>query len=244
MQMHPQMGGFPGMHPMQPMQPMQPNMQPMQPNMMQPWGGQQIVAPTGQQRASQVATAKGSGFWQSLAGGPTTSYLQCGGAEGCFGPPIFKGARFALILFAISCLLQLVVYFILASLASYMAQALDIVSFATAFLPESAGVTDWSALLKVSSALFVVAGVLFTIGLIASLYYICTMENNINKTRARQMWLMHSFVFVVGTLLALVATIVWTVQTPTAPAIVCPIVWLFIDLYNNYVLWSNFVLTP
>ena len=26
--------------------------------------------------------------------------------------------------------------------------------------------------------------------------------------------------------------------------IVCPIVWLIIDLYNNYVLWSNFVLTP
>jgi len=216
MQMHPQMGGFPGMHPMQPMQPMQPNMQPMQPNMMQPWGGQQIVAPTGQQRASQVATAKGSGFWQSLAGGPTTSYLQCGGAEGCFGPPIFKGARFALILFAISCLSQLVVYFTLASWAGDMARALDIVSDITsAFLPESAGVTDASALLKVTTALSVVAGVLFTIGLIASLYYIFTMEKNINKTRARQMWLMHSFVFVVGTLLALVATIVWTVRLST-----------------------------
>merc|ERR1712127_657385 len=125
-----------------------------------------------------------------------------------------------------------------------MARALDIVSDITsAFLPESAGVTDWSALLKVTTALSVVAGVLFTIGLIASLYYICTMENNINKTRARQMWLMHSFVFVVGTLLALVATIIWTVVN-RAWIVVCPIVWLFIDLYNNYVLWSNFVLTP
>jgi hypothetical protein len=142
--------------------------------------------------------------------------LQCGGAEGCFGPPIFKGARFALILFAISCLSQLVVYFTLASWAGDMARALDIVSDITsAFLPESAGVTDASALLKVTTALSVVAGVLFTIGLIASLYYIFTMEKNINKTRARQMWLMHSFVFVVGTLLALVATIVWTVRLST-----------------------------
>lgn len=231
MQMHPQMGGFPGMHPMQPMQP-------MQPNMMQPWGGQQIVAPTGQQRASQVATAKGSGFWQSLAGGPTTSYLPCGGAEGCFGPPIFNGARFALILFAILCLVQLFVYFVWASVAGYMAQAMDISSV---FLP----VGETAALLKAATALFVVAGVMFAIGLIASLYYIFTMEKNINKTRARQMWLMHSFVFVVGTLLGFVAIILPLTAWATPGAyLVHPIVCLIIDLYNNYVLWSNFVLTP
>ena len=208
MHMQPQMGGFPGMHPMQP----------MQPNMMQPWGGQQNVAPTGQQRASQVATAKGSGFWQSLVGGPTTSYLPCGGAEGCFGPPIFKGARFALILFAISCLSQLSVYFSMASWASSSARALDawISVSPTAYTWSGyhyygvGNLKDLSALLKVTAALSVVAGVLFAIGLIASVYYIFTIEKNINKTRARQMWLMHSFVFVVGILLGLVATIMWT----------------------------------
>lgn len=105
---------------------------------------------------------------------------------------------------------------------------------------------DLSALLKVTAALGVVSGVLFAIGLIASVYYIFTIEQNINKTRARQMWLMHSFVFVVGILVAFVATIMWTFMWHGfyGAYIVSPIIWLFIDLYNNYVLWSNFVLTP
>ena len=213
--------GAPGAYPGAPgvPGPFMPGVQPMQPAKVP---GQQPRPPmssmfgaAANSQAAMQATQTGTGLWYSIAGGPTDR------AYFCAGPPIFPhGVRVALIWFAVSCLSQLAAYFSLASVASDWLRACNALSnianvanfFGYAGGCTLYGVSSYGAakgLLSATMALSIIAGIMYSIGLLAFAYFTITLEANKTKARARQQWLAQSGLMVIGGLTSFISTILW-----------------------------------
>ena len=206
--------GVPGAYPGAPGAPGQfmPGVQPMQPAKVP---GQQPRPPmssmfgaAANSQAAMQATQTGTGLWYSIAGGPTDR------AYFCAGPPIFPhGVRVALIWFALSCLAQLGAYFSLASAAATLLQAcnaLEGLGYGGGCIwygVSSSGAAK--GLLSATLALGVIAGIIYSIGLLAFAYFTITLESNKTKARARQQWLAQSGLMAIGGLTSFISTILW-----------------------------------
>ena len=201
--------GVPGAYPGAPGAPVpfMPGVQPMQPAKAP---GQQPRPPmssmfgaAANSQAAMQATQTGTGLWYSIAGGPTDR------AYFCAGPPIFPhGVRVALIWFALSCLAQLGAYFSLASAAATLLQACNAYGVACKVY---GGFSYGAAkgVLSATLALGVIAGIIYSIGLLAFAYFTITLESNKTKARARQQWLAQSGLMAIGGLTSFISTILW-----------------------------------
>ena len=206
--------GVPGAYPGAPGAPGQfmPGVQPMQPAKAP---GQQPRPPmssmfgaAANSQAAMQATQTGTGLWYSIAGGPTDR------AYFCAGPPIFPhGVRVALIWFALSCLAQLGAYFSLASAAATLLQACNALEgLGVGGACNGYGGFSYGAakgVLSATLALGVIAGIIYSIGLLAFAYFTITLESNKTKARARQQWLAQSGLMAIGGLTSFISTILW-----------------------------------